>query len=134
MSNNPLLAGLSPVHPGEIIAEIIDSPDFPHSKVAVAEALGINRAGLYKLLDGKNGVTAQMALRLERVLGSSAAFWMQLQANHDLRVARDTLGAIIAGLPRLSPVMVAGEDLEKGDAVVLDKPEDGAGVVRARRA
>lgn len=107
MSPNPLLAGLPPVHPGEQIAEMIDSPDFRHSKVAVAEALGINRNGLYLLLNGKTGITANMALRLSRVLGNEPEFWMRLQANYDLRVARAALGDTLDGLPVLARAAAA---------------------------
>lgn len=101
MSLNPLLAGLPPVHPGEIIADMFEQPDFKHTKTAVAAALGLNRRGFYDLLGGKTGVTANTALRLSKVLGSRPEFWMKLQANHDLRVARDAMAEELAGLPTL---------------------------------
>lgn len=107
MSLNPLLAGLPPVHPGAIIADIIGSSDFGHSKVAVAKALGINRNGLYQLLEGRNAITANMALRLSKVIGNDPDFWMRLQANYDLRVAYQATRAEIDQLQKLEPAAAA---------------------------
>ena len=45
-------------------------------------------AGLSALLNGRAGVSAEMALRLEAALGTSAEMWVQMQANHDLWQAR----------------------------------------------
>ncbi len=107
MNAKSLTAGLPPVHPGELIAGMIAAEDFPHSKTAVAEALGINRNGLYLLLNGKTGITANMALRLSRVLGSEPDFWMRLQATYDLKMAREALGDQLEALPVLASVRAA---------------------------
>lgn len=77
---------VEPAHPGRLLRADIDALGV--SKVAVAEALGISRRGLYDVLEEKNGVSPDMAVRLEAVLGSSAEFWLNLQAAHDLWVAR----------------------------------------------
>ena len=54
----------------------------------VASRLGVSRQALSALLNGRAGVSAEMALRLEAALGTSAEMWVQMQANHDLWQAR----------------------------------------------
>lgn len=78
-------------HPGVSIAEAIEATKA--SKVDVATKLGISRRGLYDLLDGKSAINAPMALRLERVFGGSAEFWLGLQSQFDLWKARKELKA-----------------------------------------
>ncbi len=46
-----------------------------------------------EIVHGKRAITADTALRLARFFGSSEEFWLNLQARHDLEVARDRLGA-----------------------------------------
>ena len=88
---------IRPSHPGEIIAADMEAMKL--GKVALAGALGISRRTLYDILDQKHGVSAQMAVRLEKVLGSSAEFWLNLQAAQDLWNARQTTET--KGLKRL---------------------------------
>jgi addiction module HigA family antidote len=78
-------------HPGVSLAISVNAMDEPKS--AIATRLGISRRALYDLLDGKSAVTAPMALRLERVIGGSAEFWLGLQSQYDLWKARKELEA-----------------------------------------
>jgi addiction module HigA family antidote len=55
---------------------------------ALAKALGITAARLNEIVRGQRGITADTALRLARYLGTSAEFWLGLQLEYDLRVAR----------------------------------------------
>lgn len=74
-----------PAHPGEVLREYL-----PKS-VGVAEAakrLGVTRQALSAVLNGRAGVSAEMALRLEKALGTSAEMWVQMQAGYDLWLAR----------------------------------------------
>ena len=73
-------------HPGELLAEDIAASR--QSKTALAQRLGITRKMLYDILDGTSAVTANMALKLEAGVGSSAEFWLGLQMQHDLWKAR----------------------------------------------
>lgn len=82
---------IRPSHPAEIIADTLPATGL--NKVKFAKALGISRNTLYNLLDQKQGVTAEMAVRLEGVLKSSAEFWLGLQSSHDLWKVRQTLEA-----------------------------------------
>ena len=70
-------------HPIEDVREDM-LPALKMSKSDFAKALGISRQTLYDLLDEKQGITANIALRLEAVVGGSAEFWLRRQASHDL--------------------------------------------------
>jgi addiction module HigA family antidote len=59
----------------------------------VADELGISRNRLNELILGKRSVTADTAIRLERRFGMSARFWLHLQADYDLQVARESAPA-----------------------------------------
>jgi addiction module HigA family antidote len=75
----------NPAHPGEVLREYL--PD----GLAVTEAarrLGVTRQALSALLNGRAGVSAEMALRLEAALGTSAEMWIEMQAAYDLWKAR----------------------------------------------
>jgi addiction module HigA family antidote len=74
-------------HPAEYFHEFA-LPALGISKTALAKALGISRQTLYDFLDERQGVTATMALRLEKVVGGSAEHWLRLQTAHDLWKAR----------------------------------------------
>lgn len=73
----------NPPHPGEFVLEDCIKP-LGLSVTAAASALGVTRKTLSQLVNGKAGISADMAVRLSRVFGSSADFWMRLQGNYDL--------------------------------------------------
>ena len=89
---------LEPAHPGEVLREDI-LPSLPLSKTAVAEALGISRQTLYEILNEKQPVTAEMAVRFGKLFGNGARFWVNLQRSHDLAVAERTVD--VSGIPTL---------------------------------
>ena len=77
---------LPPVHPGEVLRE----------ELLVPLAISINRLGrdlrvpvtrMSEIVNGRRGITADTALRLARYFGTTAEFWMNLQAAYDLDVA-----------------------------------------------
>ena len=76
----------NPFHPGEILLEEFLQPAHI-TQTAFAEQLGWTRARLNELIKGKRGITADSALDLAEVLGTSAKLWMNLQATFDLDVA-----------------------------------------------
>lgn len=75
----------NPAHPGEVLREYLPKK-LPIGEVA--GRLGVSRQALSALLNGRAGVSAEMALRLEAALGTSAEMWVQMQAAHDLWQAR----------------------------------------------
>ncbi|MSP80886.1 MAG: addiction module antidote protein, HigA family, partial [Rhodospirillales bacterium] len=66
------------------------------SQYALAKALGIPQIRISEIVRAKRAVTPDTALRLARYFGTSAEFWIGMQATHDLESARDRLGAAIA--------------------------------------
>lgn len=85
-------------HPGEILREDFLA-EFGMSPGALARAMGLSdRQRVERLVREKQAVTADTALRLARVFGTSAEFWTNLQAAHDLSTAaienREALAAI----------------------------------------
>ena len=75
-----------PVHPGEIFLEEFLRPAGLHQRQLAAK-LGSTAAKLNELVKGKRGVTADSALDLAKVLGTSPEVWMNLQMMWDLRRA-----------------------------------------------
>ena len=73
----------NPFHPGELLLEEFLQPA-GITQTALAEQLGWTRARLNVLIRGKRGITAESALDLAEVLGTSAKLWMNLQATYDL--------------------------------------------------
>lgn len=97
MAGNPLLKGLAPTHPGEVLREDV-IPALALPKAEIARRLGISRQTLYDILDEKQPVTPAMALRLGKFFGNGPEFWLNLQRDHDLRTLepkmREELAAI----------------------------------------
>jgi addiction module HigA family antidote len=85
---------LAPVHPGEVLREdfLLPMKLSPHT---VAAACGIPRTRIERLARGQTPVTADTALRLARYFGTTPAFWMSMQAQHDLERAADELETIL---------------------------------------
>lgn len=75
-----------PLHPGELIRGEIE--ELGLSVSAAALGLGVTRQQLYRILNGSSGISAEMALRLEKAIGSTADFWLRLQLGYDLAQAR----------------------------------------------
>ena len=79
MNNNP-------PHPGEILNEFyLKENGLSISKTA--SNIGISRQSLSELVNGKNGITAQSALRLSKAFNTSPRYWMNLQSVYDLKKA-----------------------------------------------
>lgn len=62
------------------------------TQAAVARATGIPPSRLTEIAKGRRSITAETALRLSRYFGTTAAFWIGLQAEHDLEVATHKFG------------------------------------------
>lgn len=64
----------------------------------LADALGVSRYSVNQLINDRRAITAEMALRLSVVLGTTAEFWLELQMGVDLERARRRLGADVSTL------------------------------------
>jgi len=73
----------NPPHPGEIIREFCVDP-LSMTVTEAAKALGVTRKTLWALLNGRSGISPEMALRLSKVFGRSAEGWLKLQLQYDL--------------------------------------------------
>ena len=83
---------LNPPHLGELIRESMDDVGWNVTKTAAQ--LGCERGTLSRLLNGKAGVSANMALALEDIGWGTADHWMRMQASYELaQVRRDRTAA-----------------------------------------
>lgn len=83
------------VHPGEVLLEEFLKPH-GISQSQAARDLNVPPRRVSDLVHGKRGITADTALRLAHYFGTSARFWMGLQADYDLEEARLALGNTLA--------------------------------------
>ena len=77
---------VNPTHPGASIRNCIDESGWTVTECAAR--IGVTRNNLSRLLNGRIGISARVALGLEAVGWSNAEFWMRLQANYDLAQER----------------------------------------------
>ena len=85
---------IAPVHPGEILSEEFLKPlGLRMNQLALALRVPANR--INAIVAGERGITADTALRLGRYFGTSAQFWINLQARFDLESTKDKLAAKI---------------------------------------
>lgn len=93
---------MPPIHPGEVLREDflaeLGITEYRAAKDMAIPALRINR-----IVKGKRAITPDTALRLGRYFGTSAEFWINLQAHYDLECARDRLEARIVREVKLRP-------------------------------
>jgi addiction module HigA family antidote len=76
----------NPPHPGEMIGDSLSELGVSISDAA--KGLGITRQQLHNLISGRSGITPEMAVRLEKALGSTADTWLRMQMNYDLTQIR----------------------------------------------
>jgi addiction module HigA family antidote len=76
----------NPAHPGELIRETLEELGVSISDAA--NALGVTRQQLHNVVAARSDVTTEMALRLEKALGSTADTWLRMQVNYNLAKAR----------------------------------------------
>ena len=77
----------NPPHPGEVVRDAIEN-GLGLTVTAAAEGLGVSRKTLSQILNGRSSITTEMAIRLEKGIGSSAAAWLRMQMAYDLTLAQ----------------------------------------------
>ena len=90
----------NPPHPGEVLRDGV----FAGTGVTVTEfaaRLGVTRVAISRVLNGKAAISADMAVRLSKALGGSAASWLHMQANYDLWHAERALKKSSAKIVKL---------------------------------
>ena len=72
----------NPPHPGELIGDSLEQLGVTVDDAA--KALGVSSQELQDVVSGQVSITPQMAVRLEKALGSTADTWLRMQSNYDL--------------------------------------------------
>jgi addiction module HigA family antidote len=99
-----------PTTPGQLIREkVLKGSGI--SQDNFAEALGVSRFSVNQILNGRRGVSPEMALRLSLALGTSPELWLNLQAQVDIYNARQKLGE---ELGRVTKLGLTAENLSSG--------------------
>ena len=75
----------NPAHPGEVLREFMGEE---MTVSALAKHLGVTRANLSMILNGRAGISAMMSLKLDEAFGTSEGLWLRMQNNYDLAKAR----------------------------------------------
>ena len=73
---------MTPVHPGEVLKDELEEMGLNQS--ALAEHIHVLPKTINEICRGKRGISAEMAVKLSRALGSSPQFWLNLQTNWEL--------------------------------------------------
>ena len=81
----------NPPHPGEILRELCLEP-LGLSVTRTAEALGVSRKTLSAILNGRAGISPEMAIRLSKAFDTTAESWLNQQVQYDLWVAEQSIG------------------------------------------
>jgi antitoxin HigA-1 len=82
--------GLPAIHPGEFLAETLEELGF--SQAAFARAIGVSPMRISHVIKGARPVTAELALLFGRALHQSPQYWLNLQADYDLKTAEASIG------------------------------------------
>lgn len=93
----------NPPHPGEVLRDGV----FTSTGITVTEfakRIGVTRAALSRVLNGRAGISADMAVRLAAALGGNAESWLHMQANYDLWQAKKALKRQVA---KIEPLKLA---------------------------
>lgn len=77
----------TPPHPGETVRYDCLEP-LGLTVTEGARALGVTRQALNNLVNGKSGISPEMAIRLSKAFGSSPETWLKMQLDYDLARAR----------------------------------------------
>ena len=95
----------NPPHPGEVLRDGV----FTGTGITVsafARRIGVTRVTLSNVLNGRNGISSGMAVRLAAALGGSAESWLHVQAQYDLAASEKALKKVVA---KIEPISVTGE-------------------------
>lgn len=86
MQKRPQERPIYPIHPGEVLAD--ELAELEKTPTELARELHVPANRISQLVAGKRAMTADTALRLEKWLGVSAGFWLNLQKRYELDIAR----------------------------------------------
>jgi addiction module HigA family antidote len=84
------------IHPGEILSDELNEVGVSASDLARAIGVPVNR--VTQILNGQRGISADTALRLGQWFGSGPEIWLDLQKDHELRIAEAEIGEVLKGI------------------------------------
>lgn len=96
VSNN-----LPAIHPGQFLAETLH--ELHISQARFARSIGVAPMRVSHIVNGARPVTAELALLFGRALGQSPQYWLNLQADYDLKRAAATYGERLQAVVALVP-------------------------------
>jgi len=88
--------GLPAIHPGLFLAEVLD--ELGLSQAQFAKALRVSPMRISHVVNEARPVTAELALRIGKALGQSPRYWLNLQADYDIKVAEQQVGNDLDGV------------------------------------
>jgi antitoxin HigA-1 len=90
-----------PMHPGELLREVVLPAVAPMQRSVIASKLGISRQALHNIMTKRAPVTPAMALRLGKLFGNGPNLWLNLQQAYDLHEEQQRIGPKIAHIKTL---------------------------------
>lgn len=78
-----LKRGLPPSHPGAVLRDLF-MQERDLTVTTLAKGLGMTRANLSAIVNGRAGISPEVAVKLSAAFGNTAAFWLNLQTNYEL--------------------------------------------------
>lgn len=94
--------GMPPVHPGEILKYECMEP-LGLSVTATAKALGATRNAISEIINGRRGISPEMALKLAKAFNTTPEVWNNLQNRYDLWQAKQNIGDKLKKIKPLTP-------------------------------
>jgi addiction module HigA family antidote len=79
-------------------------PSLAKSKTEIAKLLGVSRQTLYDVLNERQPITANLALRIGKLVGDGPEVWLTMQQNYDLAMAERALAKELKSIPTLQAV------------------------------
>jgi addiction module HigA family antidote len=94
-------SGLPAIHPGEFLREFLEERSL--SQAQFARAIGVSPMRVSHVVKGTRPVSAELALLFGKALGQSAQYWLNLQAEYDLKQAERVMGKRLKAVTALEP-------------------------------
>ena len=94
-------SGLAPIHPGEFLREILEERSL--SQAGFARIIGVAPMRISHVVKGSRPVTAELALLFGRAFGQSPQYWLNLQADYDLKLAERAIASQLKAVTELEP-------------------------------
>lgn len=88
-----LKRGLAPVHPGEVLREMF-LQERNLTITDLAKGIGVDRSNLSGVVNGKHGISPELAVKLSAAFGNSAQFWLNMQQAYDLFAAEQKVNRV----------------------------------------